>query len=62
VNLEAAKPALLVRRTLTRGEGGRGYIIGASIKPGKGRRVRLTSEQLCPSRITTSASLKRGCA
>jgi integrase len=41
-NLEAVKPALLVRRTLTRGENGRGYIIGASTKSGKGRRVRLT--------------------
>jgi integrase len=42
VNLETSKPALLVRPTLTRGEGGRGYIIGASTKSGKGRRVRLT--------------------
>jgi integrase len=41
-NLEAVKPALLVRRTLTRGENGRGYVIGASTKSGKGRRVRLT--------------------
>src|SRR5215208_3423868 len=38
----AAKPALLVRRTLTRGEDGRGWIVGASTKSGKGRRVRLT--------------------
>ena len=42
VDLEAAKPALLVRRTLTRGEEGRGYLVGASTKSGKGRRVRLT--------------------
>ena len=42
VDLEAAKPALLVRRTLTRGEEGRGYVVGASTKSGKGRRVRLT--------------------
>jgi integrase len=35
-------PALLVRRTLTRGEKGRGWIVGASTKSGKGRRVRLT--------------------
>lgn len=42
VELEVAKPALLVRRTLTRGEGGRGWVIGASTKSGKGRRVRLT--------------------
>ena len=41
-NLEATKPALLVRRTLTRGEDGRGWIAGASTKSGKGRRVRLT--------------------
>jgi integrase len=41
-NLEAVKPALIVRRTLTRGENGRGYVIGASTKSGKGRRVRLT--------------------
>ncbi len=44
VDLEAAKPALLVRRTLTRGEGGRGYVVGASTKSGKGRRVRLTRQ------------------
>jgi integrase len=42
VDLEAAKPALLVRRTLTRGEDGRGWVVGASTKSGKGRRVRLT--------------------
>ena len=42
VDLEAVKPALLVRRTLTRGEDGRGWIVGASTKSGKGRRVRLT--------------------
>lgn len=42
VDLESAKPALLVRRTLTRGEDGRGYVVGASTKSGKGRRVRLT--------------------
>jgi integrase len=42
VDLEVAKPALLVRRTLTRGEDGRGWVVGASTKSGKGRRVRLT--------------------
>ena len=42
VDLEAAKPALHVRHTLTRGEDGRGHVIGASTKSGKGRRVRLT--------------------
>jgi integrase len=42
VDLEAAKPALLVRRTFTRGENGRGWIMGASTKSGRGRRVRLT--------------------
>jgi integrase len=42
VDLEAAKPALLVRRTLTRGEDGRGWVVGGSTKSGKGRRVRLT--------------------
>ena len=31
-----------MRRTLTRGEDGRGWIVGASTKSGKGRRVRLT--------------------
>ncbi len=41
-DLEAPKPALLVRRTLTRGEDGRGWVVGASTKSGKGRRVRLT--------------------
>ena len=44
VDLEAANPALLVRRTLTRGEDGRGYVVGASTKSGKGRRVRLTRQ------------------
>lgn len=44
VDLEAPKPALLVRRTLTRGEDGRGWVIGATTKSGKGRRVRLTSQ------------------
>jgi integrase len=42
VNLEATKPALLVRRTLTRGENERRWVIGISTKSGKGRRVRLT--------------------
>jgi integrase len=42
VDLEATKPALLVRRTLTRGENGRGWVFGTSTKSGKGRRVRLT--------------------
>jgi integrase len=42
MNLESPKPALLVRRTLTRGEDGRGWVVGASTKSGKGRRVRLT--------------------
>jgi integrase len=41
-DVEAAKPALMVRRTLTRGEDGRGWVVGASTKSGKGRRVRLT--------------------
>ncbi len=41
VDLEADKPALLVRRTLTRGEEGRGYVVGVSTKSGKGRSVRL---------------------
>jgi integrase len=42
VDLDDAKPALLVRRTLTRGEDGRGWVVGTSTKSGKGRRVRLT--------------------
>jgi integrase len=42
VDLEVAKPALLVRRTLTRGEDGREWVVDASTKSGKGRRVRLT--------------------
>jgi integrase len=46
VDLEATKPALLVRRTITRGEGGRGYVMGRSTKSGKGRRVRLTRQAL----------------
>jgi integrase len=44
VYLEAVKPAMLVRRTLTRGENGRGWVVGASTKSGKGRRVRLTRQ------------------
>jgi integrase len=44
VKLDAAKPALLVRRTLTRGEDGRGWVVGTSTKSGKGRRVRLTRQ------------------
>jgi integrase len=42
VDLDVPKPALLVRRTLTRGEDDRGWVAGASTKSGKGRRVRLT--------------------
>lgn len=42
VDFDANKPALLVRHTLTRGEEGRGWVIGATTKSGKGRRVRLT--------------------
>jgi len=42
VHLEAVRPTMLVRRTLTRGEEGRGWVVGASTKSGKGRRVRLT--------------------
>jgi integrase len=41
-DLEATKPALLVRGTLTRGEDRRGLVVGGSTKSGKGRRVRLT--------------------
>jgi integrase len=41
-DLEATKPALLVRGTLTRGEDGRGWVVGGSTKSGKGRRVRLS--------------------
>lgn len=44
VELEDAKPALLVRRTITRGEDGRGWVVGTSTKSGKGRRVRLTRQ------------------
>lgn len=44
VDLEATKPALLVRRTITRGEEGRGWVVGATTKSGKGRRVRLTRQ------------------
>ncbi len=44
VDLKSPKPALLVRRTLTRGENGRGWVVGASTKSGKGRRVRLSRQ------------------
>jgi integrase len=40
VDLHAA--TVRVRRTLTRGQDGRGYVVGATTKSGKGRRVRLT--------------------
>src|SRR5215212_9701813 len=40
-DLDAA--TVRVRRTLTRGEDGRGYVVGAATKSGKGRRVQLTS-------------------
>jgi integrase len=39
-DLDAA--TVRVRRTLTRGEDGRGYVVGAATKSGKGRLVRLT--------------------
>lgn len=42
VDLDTAKPALFVRHTLTRGEDGRGWVLGATTKSGKGRRIRLT--------------------
>jgi integrase len=44
VYLEAGKPAVSVRRTLTRGENGRGWVVGASTKSGQGRRVRLSRQ------------------
>src|SRR5215212_9762507 len=44
VYLEAVKTAVSVRRTLTRGENGRGWVVGASTKSGQGRRVRLTRQ------------------
>jgi integrase len=44
VYLNAIKPAILVRRTLTRGVDGHGWVVGASTKSGKGRRVRLTRQ------------------
>ncbi|CAA9491336.1 MAG: hypothetical protein AVDCRST_MAG12-2113 [uncultured Rubrobacteraceae bacterium] len=42
VHLDAVRPALLARRTLTRGDDGRGWVVGAGTKSGKGRRVRLS--------------------
>jgi integrase len=62
VYLEAVRPTMLVRRTLTRGEEGRGWVVGASTKSGKGRRVRLTRPAVTALKITASASSKRGCA
>jgi integrase len=44
VYLEPGKPAISVRRTLTRGENGHGWVVGASTKSGQGRRVRLTRQ------------------
>lgn len=56
VDLEAAKPALLVRRTITRGEDGRGWVVGTTTKSGRGRRVRLTRHAVSLSRIIVSGS------
>src|SRR5918995_1395491 len=42
VDLDDTVPTVRVRRTLTRGEDGRGYVMGAATKNGKGRHVRLT--------------------
>jgi integrase len=44
VYLDAIRPAILVRHTLTRGVDGRGWGVGASTKSGKGRRVHLTRQ------------------
>jgi integrase len=60
VDLEADKPALLVRRTLTRGEDGRGYVVGTSTKSGKGRSVRLNRVAVAALESTASASSRRG--
>ena len=60
VDLEATKPALLVRRTLTRGENGRGYVVGTSTKSGKGRRVRLTRGAVASLKDHRKRQLKRG--
>ena len=57
-DLEGAKPALFVRRTITRGENGRGYVVGASTKSGKGRRVRLTRRAVAALKDHRKAQLE----
>ncbi len=59
VDFEATKPALLVRCTLTRGEDGRGYVVGARSSPAKDGAYGSPSEWLRLSRITASANSKR---
>ncbi len=61
-DLEAPKPALLVQRTLTRGEDGRGWVVGASTKSGKGRRVRLTRRAVTVLKDHRKRQLKSECA
>jgi integrase len=63
VCLEDAKPAVLVRRTLTRGEDGRGWVVGAST-PSLARVgvCVLPGKQPLPSKITANASSRSGCA
>ena len=57
--LGAAKPALLVRRTLTRGEGGRGHVVGETTKSGKDRRVRLSRRAVWPSRYRGRPAMRK---
>ena len=45
-DLDSIKPALHVRRTLTRGEDGRGFVIGSSTKSGKGGECALPNARL----------------
>lgn len=60
VSLYSEKPALLVRRTFTRGEGGRNWVVGASTKSGRGGACGSPGGRVPPSRSTASASSKNG--
>jgi integrase len=48
VSLEAVKPAVSVRRTLTRGENGRGWVVDASTKSARVGACALPGKQPLP--------------
>jgi len=58
VDLDLVKPALQVRRTVTRGENGRGFVVGSSTKSGKGRRVSLNRKAVAALRAHRKRQLE----